>query len=82
MPSLKSESAVDPILPTNMGDALASLLEDEDCQCTRGCQRPRQILKKQFCGRKVLPKGDLLYLIAEAWMCHIVMGNNPLSGLM
>ena len=65
-----------------MGDALASLLEDEDCQCTRGCQRPRQILKKQFCGRKVLPKGDLLDLIAEAWMCHIVMGNNPLSGLM
>ena len=33
MPSLKSESAVDPILPTNMGDVLANLLEDEDCQC-------------------------------------------------
>ena len=81
MPSLKSESAVDKILPTNMSDALASLLEDEDC-LARGYQRQRQILKKQFCGRKVLPKSELLYLKAEAWMCHIVMGNNPLSGLM
>ena len=29
---LKIESAVDPIPPTNMGDDLASLLGDEDCQ--------------------------------------------------
>ena len=77
----KWKCCADPILPTNMGDASASLLEDEDCQCTRGCQRPRQILKKQFCGRKVLPKNELLYLIAEAWMYHIVIGNNPLSML-
>ena len=65
-----------------MGDALASLLEDEDCQRARGCQRPRQIVKKKFCGRKVLLKNESFYLIAEAWMCHIVMGYNPLSGLM
>ena len=32
MPSLKSESGADSIVPTNMGDALESLLEDEDYQ--------------------------------------------------
>ena len=82
MPSLKSESGADPILPTNRGDALASLLEYEDCQHKQEFQRQRQILKKQFCRRKVLLKSESLFLVAEAWMCHIVTGNNPLSGPM
>ena len=79
MPSLKSESGADPILPTNRGDALAILLEYEDCQYKQEFQRQRLILKKQFCRRKVLLKSESLFLVAEAWMCHIVTGNNPLS---
>ena len=52
MPSLKSESGADPILPTNRGDALASLLEYEDCQYKQEFQRQTQVLKKQFCRGK------------------------------
>ena len=67
MPSLKSESGADSILPTNMGDALAGLLENEDCQykqeVTKGKGRSRRSSSVEG---KFFLKSELLFLVAEA----------------
>ena len=83
MPSLKSESGVDSHLPTIMGDALASLLEDEDCQYIQEVAKGKgKSWRSSSVGEKCLLKSYFLFLKTEAWMYHRVIGNNPLSGPM
>ena len=84
MPSLKSESDADSILPTNMGDALAGLLENEDYQYKQEVTKGKGRSQKSSSVGEIffLLKSELLFLIADAWIYHIVIGNDPLSGLM
>ena len=63
---LKIESAVDPIPPTNMGDDLASLLGDEDCQSKNTYTYTFTYM--------------YMYIYISHTVIHIVIGNNPLSG--